>query len=191
MDPEGAKAEYEKVLLAASEGLSWNATGAPPMPVTDEDEAQGRGEDDTMPPMPLASSALLPQAPSAAAAEAAAAAAAEAEVQEAVFAQMHIPRTLEEFSLRDAERDINAVATGRERSFHYATGAKLMGLDADLGVGTAALGSEAPVATATAEGGTREQGGEDGEDDDDEEEEDDEEDDENEGEGSDCLGWPV
>ena len=68
MDPEGAKAEYEKVLLAASEGLSWNATGAPPMPVTDEDEAQGRGEDDTMPPMPLASSALLPQAPSAAAA---------------------------------------------------------------------------------------------------------------------------
>jgi hypothetical protein len=52
MDPEGAKAEYEKVLLAAAEGLYWNATGAPPMPVTDEDEAQGRGEDDTMPPMP-------------------------------------------------------------------------------------------------------------------------------------------
>jgi len=35
MDPEGAKAEYEKVLLAAAEGLYWNATGAPPMPVTD------------------------------------------------------------------------------------------------------------------------------------------------------------
>jgi hypothetical protein len=36
-----------------------------------------------------------------------------------------------------------------------------MGLDADLDVGTAALGSEAPVAAAAAEGGMGEQGGED------------------------------
>ena len=57
------------------------------------------------------------------------AAAAEAEVAEAVFAQMHIPRTLEELAIRDVEKDLAKVAAGDGASIAYT---KVMGLGADL-----------------------------------------------------------
>ena len=50
-----------------------------------------------------------------AAAAATAAARAEAQVAEAVFAQMHIPRTMEELAICDIERDLAIAAAGSRR----------------------------------------------------------------------------
>merc|ERR1719267_343616 len=54
-------------------------------------------------------------------------------VDAAVFAQIHIPRTLDQIPHKQAERDLAAVAAGEGHTLAYT---KLMGLDGDLGVGS-------------------------------------------------------
>ena len=104
----------------------------------------------------------------------------EAEVAEAVFAQMHIPRTLEEVSLKDVERDIAKAKAGHNLEY-----LKVMGLDADLRVGTTATTSEAVppdgVEGAAAAPSSEAAKGEE-EEDDEESDDDDDDDDEDSGE---------
>ena len=54
----------------------------------------------------------------AAAAAAAAADEAEAAVRDAVFMQVHIPRTLDEVPMKQAEKDVAAAAAGRATTSH-------------------------------------------------------------------------
>ena len=102
---------------------------------------------------------------------ASAAAGAEAEVAEAVFAQMHIPRTMEEVGIRDVERDIATAAAGRGADLAYA---KVMGLGADL----RPVGAPSGDATATASAGGHAEEGEEGEGEEDDSDDDDDDDDE-------------
>ena len=102
-------------------------------------------------------------------AAAAAAARAEAQVAEAVFAQMHIPRTLEELAIRDAERDIATRAAGNGSSLVYT---KVMGLPvagAEEGGGAGAPAGVGAGGEGGGEGGKEEGGEEDGSSDDDDE----------------------
>ena len=115
---DGARAAYDRIVAAAT---------APPTT-------------ELPPPPPTSLPSLQPATSSSAsaAAEAAAAARAEAEVSEAVFSQMHIPRTLEELSMKQMERDIAAAASGQGSTLAYTT---LMGLNSDLSVGPADEGT--------------------------------------------------
>jgi len=116
--PDEARAAYELLLAPPAAANQAGAGELPPAPL----------------PRALEDSSALTEAEAAEAA-AAAVAAAEAEVQAAVFSQMYIPRTMEEVTLREAEHDIAAAAKGQGGTLAYT---KLMGLNADLSVGTAA-----------------------------------------------------
>ncbi|KAL1511249.1 hypothetical protein AB1Y20_006058 [Prymnesium parvum] len=71
----------------------------------------------------------------------AAAAEAEASVREAVFAQMHIPRTLEEIPVKQIERDLAAARRGEEGSMNTSAYSKMMGLTSELGSAQAPIGA--------------------------------------------------
>ena len=69
--------------------------------------------------------------------ECATAAATEAAIKEAVFMQMHIPRTMEELGIKQAEKDIEKVRRGEGENLAYM---KLMGLNADGSIGADIVG---------------------------------------------------
>jgi RIO kinase 1 len=103
-----------------------------------------------------------------------AAARAEAQIAEAVFAQMHIPRTMDELAIRDAERDVATIAAGKGASLAYS---KVMGLNAALQETSEGVAATADGAASGAPAAAGVEGEEEGEE---EEESDDESDDEGE-----------
>ena len=92
------------------------------------------------------------------------------DVSDEVFAQMHIPRTLEEINPRQIERDLAAAKSGQGGNLSYAT---VMGLGDDLGVG---------AKPAKGEEGEEEGEGEEEEGEEEEEDEEEDSDDEEDGE---------
>ena len=75
---------------------------------------------------------------------------AEAAVRDAVFMQVHIPRTLDEVPMKQAERDVAAAAAGRGDDLAYT---KLMGFNADLSVAKSDAAAAPQAAASKSEGG--------------------------------------